>query len=260
LATFKTVPFNIDTTKPLVPSIALNPPGGYYQQNVSLSATVSCTDPSSPTVSNFFSGVAKCGSSGSPQAFPGNQQTVTTTPIGPLSTSTLGTQTFNAIATDVAGNSTSSSITYQVVGSADVGIGMLSNFLVKTGTNMTYYIFVANAGPNTADAVTVTDAIPSGTTFVSSGYAIESCTFNGGQPQCTITAPKNSCGGVAGTCNVGNLPVWTKTSQTGALVAITVNVTAKANTILTDMAAVSEANVDPNSKNNTTRWLTLVTK
>jgi uncharacterized repeat protein (TIGR01451 family) len=263
LATFKTVPFNIDTTPPAVPLITLNPPGGYYQQYASLSATVSCTDPSSPNVLNFFSGVAKCGSSGSsgtPQLFPGNQQTVTTTPIA-LSTSTLGTQTFYAVATDVAGNSTPSSIMYQVVGSADVGIGMVGNILVKTGTNMTYYIFVANAGPNTADMVTVTDAIPSGTTFVSSGYAIESCTFSGGQPQCTITAPKNSCGGVAGSCSVGNLPMWTKTNQIGALVAITVNVTAKANTILSDVATVSEANLDPNTKNNTTiKWQTLVTK
>ena len=259
LATFKTVPFNIDMTKPIVGSITLNPPGGYYQQNAALTATVSCTDPSSPTVANFFSGVAKCGSALTPQSFAGNQQTVTTSPVA-LSTATLGTQTFNVIATDVAGNSTSGSVNYQVVGSADVGTGMVGNILVKTGTNMTYYIFVVNAGPNIADMVTVADAIPSGTTFVSSGYAIESCTFNGGQPQCSITAPKNSCGGVAGSCSVGNLPVWTKTNQTGALVAITVNVTAKPNTILTDTAAVSEANVDPNTKNNTTKWLTLVTK
>ena len=31
---------------------------------------------------------------------------------------------------------------------------MIGNLLVKTGTNMTYYIAVANDGPSTADLVT----------------------------------------------------------------------------------------------------------
>ena len=101
VASFKTAPFNIDTTKPTVNSITLNPPGGYYAQNsAGVTATVSCSDPSSPTVANFFSGIAVCGS----QTFSGNLPTVTTTPI-PLSTSTLGTQTFTANAVDAAGNS-----------------------------------------------------------------------------------------------------------------------------------------------------------
>ena len=259
VASFKTVPFNIDTTKPLVSSITLNPSGGYYQQNAAVTATVSCTDPSSPTVANFFSGIAQCGMMGSAQTFSGNQQNVTTTPIA-LSTATVGTQTFNAVATDVAGNSVSTSLPYQVVGSADVGTGMVGNILVKTGTNLTYYIFVVNAGPNTADLVQLTDAIPSGTTFVSSGYAIESCTITNGQAHCSITPPTNSCGSVAGSCSLGNLAAWTKTMPTGALVQITVKVSAKPNTILTDVAVVSEANYDPNTKNNTTKWYTLVTK
>ncbi|HEX3820841.1 MAG TPA: hypothetical protein VHW45_10930 [Candidatus Sulfotelmatobacter sp.] len=256
VASFKTVPFNIDTTKPSVTSITLNPPGGYYAQNSAPTATVTCNDPSSPTVANFFSGISTCGS----QAFAGNQQTVTTTPIL-LSTSAIGTQTFTATAVDVAGNtSPASSVTYQVVGSADLATAMLANLLVKTGTNLTYYIAVVNGGANTADVVTLTDTLPSGTTFVSSGYAIESCSFTGNQPLCSITPPKSSCGSVAGICNLGNLAAWTKKNPTGALVQITVKVNAKANTTITNTATVSEANSDPNSKNNTAKWLTLVTK
>ena len=257
VATFKTVPFNIDTTKPSVTSITLNSPGGYYAQNsTTATATVTCTDPSSPTVANFFSGIATCGS----QTFSGNQQTVTTTPIA-LNTSTIGTQTFTASATDAAGNSSpTSSVTYQVVGSADLATAMIGNLLVKTGTNMTYYIAVANNGPSTADTVTLTDTLPSGTTFVSSGYAIESCSLAGGQPICSITPPTSSCGSVAGSCSIASLSAWTKQNPTGVLVQITVNVTAKANTTVTDTAVVSEANSDPNSKNNTTKWVTLVTK
>ncbi len=256
VASFKTVPFNIDTTKPSVDSITLSA-GGYYAQNSTIAtATVSCTDPSSPTVANFFSGIASCGS----QTFSGNQQTVTTTPIS-LNTSAIGTQTFTASAIDVAGNSSpTSSVTYQVVGSADLATGMIGNLLVKTGTNMTYYIAVANNGPSTADLVTLTDTLPAGTTFVSSGYAIESCSFSGSQPICSITPPTTSCGSVAGSCSIPSLTAWTKKNPTGALVQITVNVTAKANTTITDTGVVSEANSDPNSKNNTTKWTTLVTK
>lgn len=260
VARFKTVTFNIDTTTPSVTSITLNPPGGYYAQNSSMTALVTCTDPSSPTVANFFSGIATCGAQGSPQSFGGNQQVVVTTPI-PLDTSTVGTHTFTASATNVAGNSAAaSSVTYQVVGSADLAIGMVSNLLVKTGNNMTYYIAVANSGPSTADLVTVTDTLPPGTSFVSAGYAVESCNLAGGKPLCSITPPTNSCGSVAGSCSIGALAAWTGRNPTGAVVQITVNVNAKANSTITNTAVVSEANSDPKSQNNTAKWGTLVTK
>lgn len=255
VATFKTVPFNIDTTNPAVTSITLNPAGGYYAQNSVLTATVSCGDPSSPTVTNFFSGIAQCG----PQSFAGNQQNVTTTPV-PLSTSTIGPQTFTASAVDAAGNKSSiASVRYQVVGSADIAAGMIGNLFVRTGMNMTYYISVVNLGPNTADAVTLTDILPAGTTFVSSGYAVESCTFSGA-PSCKISNPTNSCGNVAGSCNLGNLPPWSLKRPVGILVQITVNVTAKPGTTITDTGVASEANPDPTLKDNTARWSTFVTR
>ncbi len=255
VATFKTVPFNLDTTKPSVTSITLSSPG-YYAQNSAATATVTCTDPSSPTVTNFFSGIAMCAM----QTFNGNQQTVTTSPIS-LSTSTIGTQTFTASATDAAGNtSPAASATYQVVGSADLATGMIGNLFVRTGMNLTYYIAVANKGPNTANLVTITDTLPMGTTFVSSGYATESCSFSGSQPLCSITPPTNSCGSVAGSCSVATLPAWTKKNPIAALVQIIVNVNAKANTTLTDRAVVSQVNSDPNLNNNTTSWSTFVTK
>jgi uncharacterized repeat protein (TIGR01451 family) len=259
VASFKTAPFNIDTTRPTVNSITLNPPGGYYAQNSAVTATVSCSDPSSQTIPGFFSGIAACGS----QTFSGNLPTVTTSAI-PLSTATLGTQTFTANAVDAAGNSsaTTSSVTYQVVGSTDVLAAMAGNLLVKRGTNMTYYISVVNRGPSTANAVTLMDTLPPGTTFVSSGYAIESCNLGGSTPSCSLTSPKNSCGSSAGSCSIGNLGPWTSVNPMGALVAITVQVNASlaAGTTLTDTAVVSEANSDSNLKNNTTRWSTLVTK
>jgi uncharacterized repeat protein (TIGR01451 family) len=260
-ATFKTVPFNIDLTPPIVTSITLNQSGGYYPQNSSLTASVTCTDPSSPTVQNFFSGIAKCGSQTSPQLFSGNQHTVTTTPI-PLSTLTLGPQTFTASAVDQAGNpSPPASVSYQVVGAADVAIEMVALPVVKTGTNLTYLIGVVNKGPNTADLVTVDDALPANTSFVSAGYAIESCTMGtNGRPICSISSPTLSCGSVSGSCSIGALAAWASKNPIGAVVQITVKVDANAKTIITDTAVVSSANADPNLTNNTATWSTIVTK
>jgi len=258
LATFKTAPFSVDLTLPTVTSMTLNPPGGYIAQNASLTATVVCTDPATiaPT---FFSGMAQCGSQSSPQGFSG-QQTVTTTAI-PLSTSTLGTNTFTAIAKDVAGNSSTASVTYQVVGADSLAIGMLANLAVETGKNLTYTIFVVNGGPNAADLVTVTDSLPAGASFVSSGYAIDSCTFTSGQqPKCSISAPTNSCGSVAGVCSIGTLPAFSKSTPIGAVVQITVNVTASAKTVITNTAAVSGANSNTDTKYTTAKWSTAVTK
>jgi uncharacterized repeat protein (TIGR01451 family) len=258
-AAFKTAPFNVDTTKPQVSSVTLNPPGGFYAQNSSATATVTCTDPSSTNSvpPNYFSGIAQCGQQGSPQIF-ANPQTVTTTPIS-LNTATLGTQTFTAFAQDAAGNFSTSPVSYTVVGSADLAVGMIGNLLVKTGKNMTYYIGVANNGPNTADVVTITDTIPAGTSFVSSGYAIESCTIVGGRPICNISPPTNSCGSVPGSCSIGTLSAWTKKNPIGVLVQITVNVNASSGTIK-NTATTGEANTDPNSNNNTAVWYTVVTK
>ena len=263
LAKFKTAPLNVDLTKPLVTSITLNPPGGYYAQNSSPTATVVCTDPASPTSttvpSNFFSGIAQCGSQSAPQVFGWNQQTATTTPIR-LATSSLGSQTFTAIATDVAGNSSApAQINYTVVGPADVGVGMVGNLLVKSGQNITYLIGIANVGANTADLVNLVGSVPAGTTFVSSGYAFESCTVVNHTPTCSLSPPTNSCGSVAGSCSIGTLPVWTSKNLIGVLVQIMVNVTALPGATIKNAVSVATANTNlaPNPK---ATWSTKVVK
>jgi uncharacterized repeat protein (TIGR01451 family) len=262
VVTFKTVPFNVDTTPPAVTSITLSQPSGYVDQGAPLTATVVCTDPTSHTV---FSGIGQCGSQGSPQAFVGNQQTVSTTPIS-LSTSTLGINTFTAIAQDVAGNSSTASVTYQVVGTDDLAVLMLGNLTVKTGGTITYDIIVANGGPNASSLTKVTDSLPAGTTFVSAGYAIDSVTVSGGQiTRWSITPPTMSCGNSPantwqGSCSIGTLPAWTGKNPVAAIVQITVKVTAGAGTIIKNNAAVSSVNADSDVKYTTSPWATLVTK
>jgi uncharacterized repeat protein (TIGR01451 family) len=254
VVSFKTVPFNIDLTAPSVGPITLNPPGGFYAQNSSVTASFTCTDPISNGVA---SGIATCG----PNSGYGGLNPVMVSGAK-VPTNVLGSQTFTATAADVAGNSSpTASVTYQVVGPDYLAIGMIGNLLVKTGTNLTYDIFVVNSGPNTADLVTVTDTLPAGTSFVSSGYAIESCTFSKGQPpHCSITPPTNSCGSVSGSCSIGTLPAWTNKNAIGAVVQITVKVNANPNTIITDTAAVSGANFNSDVKYTTAKWATLVTK
>ncbi len=140
VAAFKTAPFNIDTTKPSVTSITLSPAGGIYAQNTSVMATVTCTDPSSATVPNFFSGIANCAS----QGFPGNQQKRHN-----------NTNRFEHFGTGDAdlhhkrGRCCGQRLCHLKRDLPGRRIGgystaMIGNLLVKTGTNMTYYIAVAN--------------------------------------------------------------------------------------------------------------------
>jgi uncharacterized repeat protein (TIGR01451 family) len=254
-ALWNSAPFGVDTMAPTVSTPVLNPPGGFYAVGTPVTASFTCTD---PLKNNFASGIASCGPNSGGGLTPVN---VTNAPV---LTSSLGSFNFTANATDVAGNSASpSSVPYQVVGGADLSIGIIGNLLVKTGQTITYLIGVANAGPSPAFEVVVKDAIPAGTTFVSSGYAIDSCSFGSGPPSCTIVPPTNSCGSTSGSCTIaGSLPIWTKKNPIGILIQLTVRVTASANTTIKNTASVSGAtNADPNLKNNTTvTWPTAVTR
>lgn len=254
-AAFKTAPFSVDLTKPVVSSITLNPPpsGGYYAQNSSVTASFTCTDPVSNGVA---SGVATCG--------PGSTNYAGQNPVvvsgAPVPTGTPGTQTFTAIATDVAGNASApSSVNYTVVGPANVNVGMAGNLLVKSGQNITYLVGIANLGPNTADLVNLVGTIPAGTTFVNSGYALESCTVVNNMPVCTLSPPTNSCGSGAGSCSVGTLPVWGSKNLIGVLVQITVNVTALPGATIKNTVSVGAANTNL-APNTTASWLTKVVK
>jgi uncharacterized repeat protein (TIGR01451 family) len=256
LAAWNKVPFNVDLTNPTVGPITLTPaaPGGYYAQGASLTASFACNDPlGSGGVA--ASGIKFCG--------PGLTNNGGTNPVSvtnyPVPTSTIGPQTFTASAMDVAGNSasTTSSVPYTVVGNADLGIGMFGNFLVKAGHTITYYMLVANAGPSTAYGAVVNDTLPANTSFVSANYSI--CVTL----KCLLSPPINSCLSTSGSCTIGNLPAWTPKNPVVAEVQITVmvNTNVQPKTTIKNTATVGGvASADPNLKNNTATWSTLVTK
>src|SRR5207248_1833036 len=82
------------------------------------------------------------------------------------------------------------------VQAADVSVTKTGPGTVVAGANISYTITVSNNGPDPADGVTLTDVLPSGTTFVS---LIQTT-----GPTFGCTAPSAGATGTV-TCAVGNL-------------------------------------------------------
>ncbi len=98
---------------------------------------------------------------------------------------------------------------------------------VNVGDEIVYTIAITNNGPEAADAVTLTDAVPPGTSFVSASSSQGTCGESGG----TVT------------CSVGTLA-----SGSGATVTLTLQ--ANAEGLVTNTAIVSGDVQDPNLANN----------
>jgi uncharacterized repeat protein (TIGR01451 family) len=126
--------------------------------------------------------------------------------------------------------------------SADLGISLgQDKNIVKQGDKLTYTITVQNFGPDDAGNVVVNDVLSSGTTFVSA-------MANVGH----FTKPPVGQTGVV----TWYLGVLANTSQEAA--QLTVTVTVRGKTSITDSAAVTSAAFDPNPANNTAMIMTTV--
>jgi uncharacterized repeat protein (TIGR01451 family) len=108
---------------------------------------------------------------------------------------------------------------------------------VNVGQNIVYTIDVLNLGPEEADGVIVTDAIPAGTTFVSATVSPGSCSESGGVV----------------TCDVGRLP-------SGVGTTITLTLQANQAGQVTNTATVIPPPIveDPNTNNNSASQTTTV--
>lgn len=96
---------------------------------------------------------------------------------------------------------------------------------VMAGSDLTYTITVTNAGPNDATAVTLTDTLPTGVTFISAS------------PGCSFFAP-NTVICALGTLNVSDF------------VNVTITVRPNAPGVITNTAEVTAAEDDPDTTNN----------
>ena len=118
--------------------------------------------------------------------------------------------------------------------SADLGIvKTVSSAVAQPGDTVTYMLAVNNAGPNTANSVTVTDALPTQLTFVScTADAGGVCTFSGGTVSVAYATLAN---GASSTVSINT------TLNSGVTDGLTVG----------NSASVSAASpTDPNTSNN----------
>lgn len=115
-----------------------------------------------------------------------------------------------------------------IVPVADVAVMMTdSPDPVAAGSNLVYTINVANLGPSPATGVTLTDALPTDTAFVSASSSAGACTHASGTVTCSL-------GGMA----------------SGSSAAVSIVVRPSAATLLTNGVTVSAAELDLQSANN----------
>jgi uncharacterized repeat protein (TIGR01451 family)/CSLREA domain-containing protein len=126
---------------------------------------------------------------------------------------------------------------YEVVPQADLAVGQHDQpDPVGVGARLTYTVVVTNAGPVTATGLVLTDTLPAGTTFraANTGTAV-TCVLAG-----------------ALVCDFSSLPL-----SSGGRLTVTVAVTTSAAGLITNTAAVSANEFDPdlatNRANETTR-------
>jgi uncharacterized repeat protein (TIGR01451 family) len=131
--------------------------------------------------------------------------------------------------------------------SADVAVSIVGPASAKKGVQVTYLITVANAGPNTAHNVVLTNPIPSGSSFVGITTTKGTC-----------TSPKK--GGPI-TCALGDL-----VSGDNALNGVSVKITARAGSNLANVVSAQStadgagpATLDPQPSNNSASLITVVT-
>ncbi|MEK6304448.1 MAG: HYR domain-containing protein [Acidobacteriota bacterium] len=158
-------------------------------------------------------------------------------------------QVITATATDLQGN-TSEFSQCVTVAAVDADLSITSNLdspdPVVAGANITYTISFANNGPNPAQTVTVTNAVPVNTTFVSA----------------TVTTGAGWSKAEPSVGGTGNVIFSKATVASGETAVFTVVVNVNANTpdatVITDNAVAASATNDPVPGNNTGTAMTAV--
>jgi uncharacterized repeat protein (TIGR01451 family)/CSLREA domain-containing protein len=162
----------------------------------------------------------------------GSHATVTVVVQAPDSAGTI-TNTASATASqsdpNPANNTAITEDTTVIGASADLGVTQSDNpDPVTAGSDVTYHVVVANGGPDDALEASLSDTLPSGSTYVSA------------------TPSQGSCSNTPGTvtCDLGTIPIGG-----GATVDVVVAAPSAPGTI-TNTAAISAASGDPNGAND----------
>jgi conserved repeat domain/conserved repeat domain/conserved repeat domain len=120
--------------------------------------------------------------------------------------------------------------------SADLVISKSGTESASAGDTITYSIFIFNNGPDTAQNVTVSDPLPSGTTFVS--MSASDATF-------TCTTPAVGSGGTV-TCTA---PAFALEGSVNFTLSVKTSAAAPSG-LLTNTATITSAAPDPNTSDN----------
>jgi uncharacterized repeat protein (TIGR01451 family) len=207
-----------------------------------LSCTVSQGNCLGPAVGSNGTVIANPGSIPSPGFAVVTIVVTVTAPGGITLTNTAFVTAVTPDPSPANNTATATSTVSPAPGGADLSVVKNSSAAtVPSGSNLTYTVTVHNGGPDLATGVIMTDALPTGTTFVS-------CTPSQG----TCTGPVVGSNGTV-TANLGTMP-----SGSTAVVTIVVNVTASGGSTLVNTAVVSSAVTDPNPANNSSTNVTQV--
>ncbi|HEX9984262.1 MAG TPA: DUF11 domain-containing protein [Thermoanaerobaculia bacterium] len=151
--------------------------------------------------------------------------------VSPGSTgNVVNTATATSTTPDDTPANNSDTETTAVTSSADLAVTKDGPLSATAGTNVTYTIGVTNSGPSTAATVTLTDAVPAGTTFVS---------FN------QLTGPAFTCDTTV-VCTIATLA-----PATPATFELVVSVPPTATGPVVNTATITSATTDPVPANNT---------
>jgi uncharacterized repeat protein (TIGR01451 family) len=157
--------------------------------------------------------------------------------IAPTSHGVLtNTASISAAQTDPVASNNASSVATTVLPSADLaGLVADSPDPISVGNTITYTITATNSGPSTATGVTVTNKLPSATTFVSASTS---------QGTWSVT-------GDTVTCHFGSIAA-------DATATLTIQATVTSHALLTNVAVVAAAEFDPVPGNNAAQTFTTV--
>jgi fibronectin-binding autotransporter adhesin len=202
--------------------VSLTAPAGFSCSTpaVGASGTVSCTRATFPAgATSVFTLVVNVRANTANGATVSNTATIATTSDDPSS----------------ANNTSTANTT--VATSADLAIAKTGTASVTAGQNITYTITTTNNGPSDAVGVSVTDVLPSGTTFVSA------------------TPSQGSCSGTATvTCSLG-----TVANGASATITLVVSTSGSTSSPVSNTATISATTTDPASGDNTSTANTTVT-
>jgi uncharacterized repeat protein (TIGR01451 family) len=176
------------------------------------------------------------------------QFTLTVQPLATIPNGTVLTNTVTETSSSADPNSTNNSASAMttVSSSADLKINKSGPASANAGTNITYTVTVTNSGPSAAASVSLTDAVPANTTFVS-----ESQTAG---PAFSCTTP------AAGGTGTINCSIASFANNSSATFLITVHIAPGATGTVTNTANVTSATSDPSSAGNNPTATTTITR